>query len=872
MGQQAMPEKDQMIFGHGGDIRTLAHRAGCRPDELLDFSANVNPLGPPDGLRQAVSRSLGDVVDYPDPNCTALRERIEDMFSISPDRVVCGNGSTELIFALPGVLGVKRAVMPAPCYVDYETAVKRAGVKADFILSGPETGFALDPEQLGKNLSGKEMTIIGQPGNPSGTLCDPDMLLSIAGGHPDTFFVVDEAFADFAEGYESLVRHDLPNLIVLRSMTKFYAIPGLRLGYAVASSEMAGRIRGALPPWSVGSLAQAAGIGVLEDRAYAEKTRKTVSRLRESLSRALSAFGGLTVFPSAANYLLVRLDKKALTAPVLSRRLLSRHIAIRVCDNYRGLDDTYFRVAVRTEEENRRLLSAMADALDAPEKVKSRFRPKSRVPAVMFQGTSSNAGKSVLTAAFCRILLQDGYRVAPFKAQNMSLNSFVTRDGGEMGRAQVVQAQACRLDPDVRMNPVLLKPSSDTGSQVILMGKPVGSKDVVRYIDYKAEAFKTVKQAYSSLSAEADAMVIEGAGSPGEVNLKSHDIVNMAMAEFARAPVLLVGDIDRGGVFAAFIGTMEVLSRREREMVAGFVVNRFRGDPGLLGDAFEYVKRHTGVPTLGLVPFIRDLGLPEEDSVSFKISSGSVGEKAGDQVDIAVIDLPHISNFTDVDPLSLEPDVFLRVVRSPGELGRPDAIILPGSKNVPGDLAFLRKTGLARSICESRERGTCIIGICAGMQMLGEAVEDPHGIESDIESGSGAGLKLLPIRTVLREEKTLTVTNARHAASGLMLRGYEIHHGESSGENLRPAVIREDGKPLGFESADSRVLGTYLHGLFDADPFRRWFIDRLRAARGLSPLEEIQAVFDIEPALDRVADIVRESLDVKSIYRKMGLR
>jgi cobyric acid synthase CobQ len=512
----------------------------------------------------------------------------------------------------------------------------------------------------------------------------------------------------------------------------------------------------------------------------------------------------------------------------------------------------------------------LADVLDSEKEVKSRLRSTALVPAVMFQGTSSNAGKSVLTAAFCRILLQDGYRVAPFKAQNMSLNSYVTPDGCEMGRAQVVQAQACRLVPDVRMNPVLLKPNSDTGSQVILMGKPVGNKDVTGYIDYKTRAFETVKDAYTSLSAEAEAMVIEGAGSPGEVNLKHHDIVNMTMAEFARAPVLLVGDIDRGGVFAAFIGTLEVFTELERAMVAGFVVNRFRGDPALLGDAFEYVRRHTGLPTLGTVPYIRDLGLPEEDSVSFKGRDGVSGKRGGDQVDIAVIDLPHISNFTEIDSLALEPDVFLRVVRNPDEFGKPDAVILPGSKNVPGDLVFLRETGLARKLCRLVERKGYIVGICAGMQMLGEAVEDPHGIESD--SGPREGLALLPIRTVLREEKTLTATVARHVASGLMLRGYEIHHGESSGKNLRPAVIREDGKTLGFESADGRVFGTYLHGLFDSDPFRRWFIDRLRVARGLSPLKEIQVVFDIEPALDRVADIVRESLDVKAIYRKMGLR
>ncbi len=856
-------------FKHGGDIQNLAHRAGCRIEELLDFSANLNPLGPPERLRPLISRNLGGVTHYPDPHCTVFCERIGARFSIAPDRVVCGNGSTELLFALPGVLGVRRAVIPAPSYIDYATAAKKAGLEIRFVLLNAEQGFAVDRQKIEENLTGAEMVLVGQPGNPSGAMTDPDLLLSLADRHTGTFFVVDEAFADFVDNYESLVHHQRPNLIVLRSMTKFYAIPGLRLGYVVASTSIAKRMKAALLPWSVGNLAQAVGAAILEDQDYAERTRETVTRLRKQLSEELSGLGGLTVFPSVANYLLVRLDRAERNARKLAESLLSRRIAIRVCDNYKGLDDTYFRVAVRTQEENRRLLSALAEIRGSSCQIKARFRARPRVPAVMFQGTASNAGKSVLTAAFCRILLQDGFRVAPFKAQNMSLNSFVTRDGGEMGRAQVVQAQACRLDPDVRMNPVLLKPCSDTGSQVILMGKPVGNKDVNGYIEYKPKAFEIVQRAYSSLSAEVDAMVIEGAGSPGEVNLKRHDIVNMAMAEFARAPVLLVGDIDRGGVFAAFIGTLEVLSEPERAMVAGFVVNRFRGNPALLDKAFDYVQGHTGRPTFGLIPYIHPLGLPEEDSVSFKARDLSTASRHDDQVEIALIDLPHISNFTDFDPFGLEPDVCFRVVRSAETLGTPDAVILPGSKNVPGDLSFLRESGLAEKIVGLRGQGRYIIGICAGMQMLGEVIKDPHGIESDRRPRTG--LALLPIQTVLQEEKMLTATNARHTASGFSLRGYEIHHGESTGENLLPAMVREDGKPLGFASADGRVFGTYLHGLYDNDAFRRWFIDSLRKSRGLSPLNKIQAVFDIEPALDRLANIVREHLNVTAIYERMGL-
>jgi cobyric acid synthase CobQ len=509
--------------------------------------------------------------------------------------------------------------------------------------------------------------------------------------------------------------------------------------------------------------------------------------------------------------------------------------------------------------------------------VKKNQGARKPLPAIMFQGTSSNAGKSVLTAAFCRILLQDGYRVAPFKSQNMSLNSYVTRDGGEMGRAQVMQAQACRLDPDVRMNPILLKPNSETGSQVILCGKPVGNMDVEAYIRYKPQAFEVAQRAYDSLASEVDVMVLEGAGSPGEVNLKRHDIVNMAMAEYAQAPVLIVGDIDRGGVFASFIGTLDVLSEKERARVAGFVVNRFRGRQELLADALTYVMNHTGLPTFGVVPYLRDLGLPEEDSVSFKELVAAKAERREDKLDIAVIDLPHISNFTDIDALRIEPDVEVRIVRKPEMLGSPDVVILPGSKNVIGDLQALKERGLADAILKLAQEGrTRIVGLCGGFQMLGKTIEDPTGIESTNRMLSALGL--LPVETVLLPEKTLKAVQARHLKSGLPLRGYEIHHGatrECGGALLacgnEVAVVREDGEPIGYASADGRVMGTYLHGFFDADAFRRWFIDDLRQQRGLPALKSVQAVFDVEPALDRLASVVRASLDVKAIYKKMGI-
>ncbi|MBW6519790.1 MAG: cobyric acid synthase [Desulfoarculaceae bacterium] len=579
---------------------------------------------------------------------------------------------------------------------------------------------------------------------------------------------------------------------------------------------------------------------------------------------------------------------------------------IRTCSNYTGLDGSYFRIAVRTAAENRRLLDALTEILQ-PQAVKLnscmvsarrrlqetagkdwlfpasgiRIRKRNeqkndahfltaskKARPLMFQGTSSNAGKSVLTAALCRILLQDGVRVAPFKAQNMSLNSFVTRDGLEMGRAQVVQAQAARLDPDVRMNPVLLKPNSDTGSQVIVHGRSVGNMDVMTYLRYKETAMQAAHASYDSLAADYDVILLEGAGSPGEVNLKRHDIVNMGMARYAQAPVLLVGDIDRGGVYASFVGTMEVLNEWERALVAGFVVNRFRGQASLLQEAHDYVTGHTGREVLGVVPYLKNLGIPEEDSVSFKEGVFDSGRPTGDHVEIAVISLPHISNFTDIEPLAAEPDVYLRVVERAEDLGHPQAIILPGSKNVIHDLAALRSCGLADAIQRLAAEGCEIIGVCGGYQMLGRSIEDPLAIESD--QGTIDGLGLLPITTVLAADKKLVRQSGVHQESGQPVHGYEIHHGRSQ-TDLPPTLAFTDGTGCGAVDASGRIWGSYLHGIFDSDPFRRWFINRLRQRQGLMPLPGIPAPYDLEPAFDRLAATVRDSVDMNRIYQLLGL-
>ena len=857
-----------MATGHGGNLRELAQRAGLDRDKILDFSASVNPLGPPDGVRAVLARTVDRLVHYPDPDSAELAELLARRYRATVGQIVVSNGSSELLFALARGLAFTRAIIPVPSYIDYAAAVWTAGREFRWLELSESTGFAVDWQALEEQLAGGEIVVLGQPNNPTGRAFDPDAFYAVAARHLATTFIVDEAFADFIAGYRSLAEQPPANAVVVCSLTKFYAIPGLRLGFAVASPELATRIRSQIPPWSVNLLAQEAAMACLADDDYARRSVEYVASQRQRLATELAQLPGLYVYPSVTNFLLLRLDRGTPTAMELAERLLRKGIAIRTFGTAQHLDERFFRVAVRTEEDNGRLCDALAAALGAPRRRPARPR---RAAALMIQGTSSNAGKSVLTAALCRILLQDGIRVAPFKSQNMSLNSFVTRDGGEMGRAQVVQAQACRLEPDVRMNPILLKPNSDTGCQVIVRGRPVGNMRVGQYVEYKPQAFAAARECYDALAAEFDAIILEGAGSPGEVNLKSHDIVNMQMAAYAEAPVLVVGDIDRGGVFAAFVGTMEVLAPWERQLVAGWIVNRFRGDAELLGPALEYTRLHTGRPVLGVVPFLPTIGLPQEDSVEFK--SGALDRPAGAAaVEIAVIDLPHISNFTDFDAFHTEADARLRIVRAAAELNEPDAVVIPGSKNTLGDLDYLRRSGLAERIAALARAGTAeIVGICGGLQMLGREIRDPLGIES-AGPEAARGLGLLDVCTVLAPEKTLVRTTARHDPSGLEVAGYEIHHGQTAGDGARPLLTRADGQVVGVASADSRIWGTYLHGVFDADLFRRWFLDRLRVRRGLAPVGELIGRYDIEPALDRLAEVVRASVQMNEIYRLLERR
>jgi adenosylcobyric acid synthase len=501
-----------------------------------------------------------------------------------------------------------------------------------------------------------------------------------------------------------------------------------------------------------------------------------------------------------------------------------------------------------------------------------RDQPGKSGKAIMIQGTGSHVGKSIMVAALCRIFLQDGYRVAPFKAQNMALNSFVTRDGGEMGRAQVVQAQACRLEPSVDMNPVLIKPTSDVGAQIIVRGKPIGNMSALQYTDYKRHLIGVITESFARLINEYDLVVVEGAGSPAEVNLRAHDIVNMKMAEIADAPVILVGDIDKGGVFAWLVGTMVLLTEDEQERVKGFIINKFRGDKSLLTSGLEFLEHRTGKRVLGVVPYFKDILIPEEDSVpEFKMKHWAACP-AQERLDITVIHLAHISNFTDFDALEAEPDVRLRYLSNGDRIGNPDILIIPGSKNTIWDLERLYSTGWAEQIKEALANGTQVVGICAGYQMLGKKILDPHHIES--HRGEVDGLGLLNVITEFHRDKITAQVKARCLRTGVWVSGYEIHHGITRAlEDIAHVfeITERSGQPVsandGALASGGQVWGTNIHGLFDNDSFRREFLNQVRARKGWSPIAGPPAQFDQDQEYDKLAKLVRENIDMDFIYR-----
>jgi adenosylcobyric acid synthase len=494
---------------------------------------------------------------------------------------------------------------------------------------------------------------------------------------------------------------------------------------------------------------------------------------------------------------------------------------------------------------------------------------------IMVQGTTSNAGKSLITAALCRIFMQDGYKTAPFKSQNMALNSFITKEGLEMGRAQVMQAEAACIEPDVRMNPILLKPSGNKGCQVVLNGEVY--KNAENYHNYKEEMTPHILKSFNSLAEEYEIIVIEGAGSPAEINLREQDIANMGMAKLVDAPVIIVGDIDRGGVFASLAGTMLLLDDEDKSRIKGTIINKFRGDIEILKPGIDMFYDITKLDVLGVVPYL-NVDIDDEDSLSERL----INYNPKSQIDIAVIRLPHISNFTDFNVFSLIDGVSVRYVKNTLEIGNPDMIIIPGTKNTIDDLKWLRQSGLEPKIIAHANEGKAIFGICGGYQMLGQIINDPENVEG---GGSIKGIGLLNNSTIFYNEKTRTQVKGKinclegfyKDLSNIEVTGYEIHMGETEIYDCNPLsvaeIVTDNYRKKSDGCVNDNVAGSYMHGIFDNSEFVSTLVNILKKKKGIK--EESIENFDIvkykESQYDILADSVRNSVDMKKIYQIMGM-
>ena len=493
-----------------------------------------------------------------------------------------------------------------------------------------------------------------------------------------------------------------------------------------------------------------------------------------------------------------------------------------------------------------------------------------RAIPLMIQGTHSDAGKSAIVTALCRIFKQDGYKTAPFKSQNMALNSYITVDGKEIGRAQGVQAEAAGIVATTDMNPILIKPTGEYQSQIVVHGKPYRNMKAGEYRqNFFEEGYKLISESYNRLVEGFERIIIEGAGSPAEVNLNDRELVNMRVAQIANAPVILVGDIEKGGVFASLVGTLQLLTPEDKRRVIGVIINKFRGDVSLLQPGLDWFEEYTGIPVLGVVPYIHNLLIEAEDSVV--LSKYSSVQNSTKDIDIAVIRLPFISNFTDIDPLFEETDCHVRFVKNIEELGEPDLIILPGSKNTIEDMLFLHNTGLANRILDLvYKKDKMIFGICGGYQMLGDQITDPYEVESSLKEIHGLGL--VPMKTTMTLNKTTVLSKgiAHFGDVRISVEGYEIHMGETYLEEDWNHLIHLKDRSEGIITLDKKIIGTYFHGIFHNDLFREVVLNELRVTKGLEPIEN-RASFERkkEEGFDLLAEVVRENIQLDRIKKLM---
>ncbi len=835
---------------HGGDVYGVADELGIPVEECLDFSANINPLGIPASVKAAMENAVAQSVHYPDPECRKLTQAIGKQLNVEPETILCGNGGADILYRIVYAAKPKKAVIPAPSFLAYEEALKQAGAEISYYRMDERMEVGTDI--LGMITEETDILFLCTPNNPTGLLISGEVLEAVMkrAAKTGTRVVLDECFMDFVveERRRSMINGTVrfSNLVIVKSFTKMYGIPGIRLGYAVCSDiPFLQKMRAAGQTWPVNSVAMAAGLAALLEKGFARDTVEYVRREREWLAGELKSLG-LSVYDGQADYLFFR----APGHEDLYEKLLEEKIIIRRCCNYVNLTAEHYRIAVKRHEENERLVRRLKKILGGA---------GTAAKVIMIQGTMSNSGKSFITAGLCRVFAQDGYRAAPFKSQNMALNSYITEDGLEIGRAQAMQAEAAGICPTVDMNPILLKPTSHVGSQVIVNGEVYGNMKAAEYYRRKTEFIPDIQAAFGRLSRQYDIIVIEGAGSPAEINLRENDIVNMGLAKMVNAPVLLAGDIDRGGVFAALYGTVKLLEPDEQQMIKGLIVNKFRGDVSILEPGLRMIEEKTRIPVVGVIP-MESIDLDDEDSLSNRLGRTA----AGDGIDIAVIHLPHISNFTDFSAFERIDGVSLRYVPGAGQLGLPDLILIPGTKNTMDDMRWLRESGMETVILKAAERKVPVAGICGGFQLLGKTLKDPYGVE---HGGEMRGLGLLDADTTFAREKTRTQVSGTWICKPELFEryekaevsGYEIHMGQTVNAGGCVEAIRlEDGRCDALCSADGLIFGSYLHGLFDTDGLAFSLAEHLARKKGM---ELKKQEFDLqaykEKEYDKIADMNR---------------
>lgn len=828
---------------HGGRLLHAAEEFGIALQDWLDLSTGINPNPYP-------------VTAIPLPYWQRLPED-EDGLLVAAAKYYGNNnllacaGSQAVIKALPWVLPVnnssQRVGIISPGYNEHAHAWQSAGFKIEPLQPQQLFSAALD------SLKTLHALVIINPNNPTGDVFSFKHLkqLQQALQQQQSWLIVDEAFIDSTPEQSLLTRELQPNLLVLRSVGKFFGLAGARAGFVFAPTAILEKLDAYLGPWSVNNPTRFVLKKALADFAWQESNRDRLQQQSERLKRLLD-YHNLTANGGCALFQWSKQDQ----AQNLYQQLAQQGVLVRLFKH--PIKSLRFGLP-GSESAWSKLEQALAHASKSQSYLAVPKPADCKAKTLMIQGTTSDAGKSILVTGLARVFKRLGYKVAPFKPQNMALNSAVTNDGGEIGRAQALQAQASGIDSNVHLNPVLLKPNSDLGAQVIIQGKAIGNMKAQHYHEFKPQAMKAVLDSHQRLAKEFELILVEGAGSPAEINLRKGDIANMGFAEAVDCPVILIADINRGGVFAHLLGTLELLSASEQQRVAGFVINRFRGDLDLLKPGLDWLEQRTGKPVFGVLPFLPDLTLDAEDSINTQQQL----DKTGKTLKIVVCRLARISNHNDFDPLRQHPQVDL--VFSPPEQTLPacDLVIIPGSKSVRQDLQQLQNSAWPAQLQRHLRYGGKLMGICGGFQMLGQTIKDPEGVEST--AGISQALGFFDLETILTGQKQLSKVEGTLIFQQAKVRGYEIHAGQTQGSALEsPLLSLDNGLQEGAVSADQAIIGTYLHGLFDSPAS---LLSLLRWA-GLPQAKQIRDYDAIrEEQIDRLADSIEDNLMLDKIRR-----